>query len=144
MDTKKKKLKEFIPSPKLHSALKRKSIEASKRDAEYERKAFLNENPMGPPRPKKRLLRMTYEDKPVMQTEAIMSKSLASVKPSKPSKPRYGAGGTDNPRKPRYGAGGTNNPKVKKKKPKTAKQKLYEKQIKARKERQKKDPLGRD
>ena len=87
---------------------------------------------------------MTYEDKPVMQTEAIMSKSLASVKPSKPSKPRYGAGGTDNPRKPRYGAGGTNNPKVKKKKPKTAKQKLYEKQIKARKERQKKDPLGRD
>ena len=62
----------------------------------------------------------------------------------KPSKPRYGAGGTDNPRKPRYGAGGTNNPKVKKKKPKTAKQRLYEAQMKAREERQKKDPLGRD
>lgn len=138
---KKKKLKEFIPSPKLHSALKQKSIEASKRDAEYERKAFLKKEPMGPPRPKKRLLKRTYEDKPVMQTEAIMSKSLASVKPSKP---RYGAGGTDNPRKPRYGAGGTDNPKVKKKKPKTAKQKLYEEQIKARKKRQKKDPLGRD
>jgi hypothetical protein len=33
---------------------------------------------------------------------------------------------------------------VAKKKPKTQAQKLYEKQIKARKKRQKKDPLGRD
>ena len=64
--------------------------------------------------------------------------------PVEPSKPRYGAGGTDNPRKPRYGAGGTNNPKVKKKKPKSEAQKRYEEQIKARKKRQKKDPLGRD
>ena len=59
------------------------------------------------------------------------------------------------PSKPRYGAGGTGNPKVQKKKPATKKpvakkkpktqaQKLYEKQIKARKRRQKKDPLGRD
>lgn len=88
-----------------------------------------------------RALPRGLKKEPVMQTEAIMSKSTASVKPSKP---RYGAGGTDNPRKPRYGAGGTNNPKVKKKKPKTAKQRLYEAQIKARRERQKKDPLGRD
>ena len=89
----------------------------------------LKKQPMGPPKslmePKKQFL--------VKFTEEV-----------KPSKPRYGAGGTHNPRKPRYGAGGTNNPKVKKKKPKTAKQRLYEEQIKARKKRQKKDPLGRD
>lgn len=82
-------------------------------------------------------------------TERLMSKPMyrmteAYVKASKPSKPRYGAGGTDNPRKPRYGAGGTNNPKVKKKKPKSEAQKRYEAQMKARAERQKKDPLGRD
>ena len=99
----------------------------------------LKKQPMGPPRPKKRLLhKMTYEDKPVMQTEAIMSKSTASVKASKP---RYGAGGTDNPKVQKKKPA---TKKVAKKKPKTEAQRIYEKQIKARKRRQKKDPLGRD
>ena len=81
-------------------------------------------------------------------TERLMSKpmygAVVAKELVKPSKPRYGAGGTDNPRRPRYGAGGTNNPKVKKKKPKSMAQKRYEAQMKARAERQKKDPLGRD
>lgn len=98
---------------------------------------------MGPPKslmpPRKRLMvKSSYRPMTLKEIMETMPRK------GKPSKPRYGAGGTDNPRRPRYGAGGTDNPKVKKKKPKTAKQRIYEAQIKARRERQKKDPLGRD
>ena len=96
----------------------------------------LKKQPMGPP---KSLMQPRFEIRSKPMYDAKVTKKLV-----KPSKPRYGAGGTDNPRKPRYGAGGTNNPKVKKKKPKSEAQKRYEEQIKARKKRQKKDPLGRD
>lgn len=103
---------------------------------------------MGPPKslmqPRQQLMvESSYRPmtrKEIMETAAKKSKSLASVKASKPSKPRYGAGGTNNP-KVQKKKPATKKP-VAKKKPKTEAQKLYEKQIKARKRRQKKDPLG--
>ena len=107
---------------------------------------------MGPPKslmsPMKRLMvKSSYRP---MTRKEIME--------TMPSKPMYGdrvAKELVKPSKPRYGAGGTNNPKVQKKKPATKKpvakkkpkskaQRVYEEQIKARKRRQKKDPLGRD
>ena len=120
MDKKKNKYKGVIPPP-IVGALKRGYDLGSKF-------GMLKKEPMGPPKslmqPRKQLM-VKHEKIPV-----------------EPSKPRYGAGGTNNP-KVQKKKPATKKP-VAKKKPKTQAQRIYEQQVKARRRRQKKDPLGRD
>lgn len=154
MSTKKKKKTTYrgVVTPPIEDAFLRGA--ALGRAITPKKRGMLKKEPMGPP---KSLMQPREQLMVKSSYRPMTRKEIMETMPRKgnPSKPRYGAGGTDNPRKPRYGAGGTNNPKVK---PKTAKQKryeaqmkarekrqrLYEAQMKAREERQKKDPLGRD
>ena len=114
MDTKKKY--KGVVTPPIFGAGERGALLGSR--------ARLRKGTMVPPKPEPR-----YQ---------LMMKTMKV----EPSKPRYGAGGTDNPKQT------AKKKTVAKKKPvakkKTEAQKRYEEQIKARRKRQKKDPLGRD
>lgn len=142
MDTKKKKKTTYrgVVTPPIEDAFLRGA--ALGRAITPKKRGSLKKEPMGPskslmpPRLEIRSkpmydARVKYNKIPVTQTETIMSK---------PSKPRYGAGGTQNPKQP------AKKKTVVKKRPvakkKTEAQRRYEEQIKARKQRQKDAPLG--
>ena len=102
-------------------------------------RARLRKGTMGPPKPKPRYQLMVettkveprgYNKKYASQTETKVSDSIAL---NRKLNKEMGAKKSPATKKP-----------VAKKKPKTQAQRRYEEQIKARKKRQKKDPLGRD
>ena len=130
MDKKKNKYKGVIPPPIVPPSI----VGALKRGAKLGGRARLKKEPMGPP---KSLMQPRLEIRSKPMYDARVTKELV-----KPRKPRYGAGGTNNP-KVQKKKPATKKP-VAKKKPKTQAQRIYEEQVKARRRRQKKDPLGRD